>query len=148
MGTIAAVTRSLVFMLVPDLNYRKLVPPFGIDPVEEVEYDPQFKPRNPEQPVPRPHGSPVNPLQRPWYDGPKPQLREEGPIEDDDDGFGVAGRQLFLPGMEPSYVSFDNEDNACKSQGAIESRSVIKNGLGSGRGRLRREGIPPGRHRR
>lgn len=100
--------RSLWYMFVPDLNYRKLAPPFGVDPAEEVEYDPDMELRDPGKPLPRPPGSrPLNPLQWPWYDGRRPDPRAvEGP-DDNDDGFGAGSESMFPPGRVPGNIGFE-----------------------------------------
>ena len=104
---VAAWGRSFLSMFVPDLNYRKLSPPFGVDPAEEVEYDPDMEPRDPGKRPPRPPGYRTsNPLQRPWYDGRRPNAFARGPDEDDD-GIGDAVGGMFPPQKAPPDLSFE-----------------------------------------
>lgn len=103
----AAWGKSFLSIFVPDINYRKLTPPFGIDPAEEVEYDLDMEPRDPAKPPPRPSGPrPLNPLQRPWYDGRRPDPLTGAPDEDDD---GLAGTDegMFPRGATPADMSFE-----------------------------------------
>lgn len=103
-----AVLRSLLNVFVPDLNYRKLTPPFGIDPAVHVEYDPDRERRDPIEPLPRDSGSyPINPLQRDWYDGPRPEYRAEGPLEDGDDGLAGGYGGMFPLGKEVADMGFE-----------------------------------------
>lgn len=140
-GKAAAVTRSIAFMLVPDINYRKMTLPLGIDPVEHVEYDPDYEPPDPDRPAPRPPGAPIlNPLQRPWYDGPRPGGRDDGPIENDDDGFGEVPMGLYPLGTEPadlSHAETDEEEGASSTEVVDEDERgqakvvASRNGTGS-----------------
>lgn len=106
--------RSCLFMFVPDLNYRKLSFPLGVDPAEVVDYDPDFSLADASKPRPRPPGSlPSNPLQWPWYSGRRPDEHAEtagaGWGEDDDgllEGSAVVGG-LFPRGREPVDRSFE-----------------------------------------
>lgn len=103
----AAVGQSFLFMFVPNLNYRKLTPPFGVDPAEAVEYDPDMEPRDPTKAPPRPAGSrPLNPLQWPWYDGRRPDPSTGGPDEDDD-GLAGSAEGMFPRRMAPPDISFE-----------------------------------------
>lgn len=110
----AAWARSFLFMFVPDLNYRKLSLPLGVDPAEEVEYDPDFRLSDVSKPPPHAAGSrPSNPLQWPWYDGRKPDPSAgsvgAGWGEDDDGllgGSAVVGG-MFPRGREPVDRSFE-----------------------------------------
>lgn len=112
-GKAAAWGKAFLFMFVPNLNYRKLTFPLGVDPAEEVEYDPEFKLHDFSKPRPRPAGSfPLNPLQWPWYDGRRPDpsasLPGAGWGEDDDGLLGnsaVGG--MFPPGEIPVDGSFE-----------------------------------------
>lgn len=103
--------KSILFMLVPDLNYRKLTLPLGVDPAVQADYDPDTEPRDPKRPppVPRRRGSrPLNPLQWPWYDGRRPDpLLEGGPDEDNDGLIGSQGGGMFPPGVAPPDMSFE-----------------------------------------
>lgn len=99
--------KSFIFMFVPNLNYRKLTPPFGIDPAEEVDYDPAMGPRDPGIPPPRPPGYRTsNPLQRRWYEGRRPRPLIGGPDEDDD-GLGDFGGGMFPAGKFPPDISYE-----------------------------------------
>lgn len=103
----AAWGKSFLFLFVPNFNYRKLTPPFGVDVAEEVEYDPDLKPRDPVKAPPRPAGSyPLNPLQWPWYDGRRPDPSSGGPDEDDD-GLAGPGEGMFPRGRAPADISFE-----------------------------------------
>eukprot|EP00903_Cladosiphon_okamuranus_P008918 g8536.t1 len=110
----AALARSCIFMFVPDLNYRKLSFPLGVDPAEVVDYDPDFSLSDASMPRPRPPGSlPLNPLQWPWYSGRRPDkdagTAGSGWGEDDDGllgGAAVVGG-LFPRGREPVDRSFE-----------------------------------------
>ena len=110
----AAWAKSFLFMFVPDLNYRKLSFPLGVDPAEQVEYDPDFRLADVSKPPPHRAGSrPSNPLQWPWYDGRKPDPSAGAPGagwgEDDDGLMGgspVAGG-MFPRGREPVDRSFE-----------------------------------------
>lgn len=100
--------RSFLYMFVPNLNYRKLAPPFGVDPAEEVEYDPDMELRDPAKPLPRPPGSrSLNPLQWPWYDGRRPDPRAVAGPDDNDDGLGAGGESMFPPGRVPADIGFE-----------------------------------------
>lgn len=112
----AAWGKLLVFTLIPDLNYRKLTPPFGVDPAEEVEYDPDMPLRDPAKLPKRPAGSrPLNPLQWPWYDGRRPDPAavggtgeaEGGGWDEDDDGLGSSAGGMFPSGKVPTDIRFD-----------------------------------------
>lgn len=99
--------KSFIFMFIPNLNYRKLTPPFGIDPAEEVDYDPALEPRDPGIPPPRPPGYRTsNPLQRRWYEGRRPRPLVGGPDEDDD-GLGDFSGGMFPPGKFPPDISYE-----------------------------------------
>lgn len=113
-----ALGRSIMYMFVPNINYRKLTPPFGIDPAEEVEYDSDLIKRDPTKILPRPPGSyPLNPLQRPWYEGPRPQQRlGVVPEEDDDDGLGGAYGGMFPPGTEVPNMGIEATERQEKEQ--------------------------------
>lgn len=111
----AAWAKSFLFLFVPDLNYRKLCFPLGVDPAEEVEYDPDFRLADVTKPPPRRAGSrPSNPLQWPWYDGRKPDPSAgtaggAGWGEEDDGllgGSAIAGG-MFPRGREPVDWSFE-----------------------------------------
>lgn len=107
----AAWAKSFLLMFVPDLNYRKLSLPLGVDPAEEVEYDLEFRLSDVSKPSPRPAGSrPSNPLQWPWYDGRKPDPAAGAGWGEDDDGLlggsAVAGG-MFPRGKEPVDRSFE-----------------------------------------
>lgn len=114
-ATAAAWGKSFLFLFVPDLNYRKLTIPLGVDEAQEVEYDPDFKLRDFSRPPPPPAGSiPLNPLQRPWYDGRRPDplagTAGAGWDEDDDGLIGsseVAMGGMFPRGREPVDNSFE-----------------------------------------
>ncbi|CAM9432418.1 unnamed protein product [Choristocarpus tenellus] len=102
-----ASVHALLCTMVPDLNYRKLTPPFGVDPAEDVEYDPAYQtPENDGHGFEVDENELLNALQRPWYDGPRPDLEStsskvggQGGWEDEDeDG-------LFPPGVDPSNLS-------------------------------------------
>lgn len=109
----AAWGKAFLFMFVPNLNYRKLTFPLGVDPAEEVEYDPEFKFYDFSKPSPQPPGSlPLNPLQWPWYDGRRPDpsagLSGAGWGEDDDGllwSSEIGG--MFPPGAIPVDGSFE-----------------------------------------
>ena len=114
----AACGKSFLFMFVPNLNYRKLTFPLGVDPAEELEYDPDFRPGDLAKPPRRrrPAGSLApNPLQRPWYGGRKPDpsagVPGAGWGEDDDGLLGGASSVveggMFPRGAEPVDQSFE-----------------------------------------
>lgn len=108
----AAWGKSFLFLFVPDVNYRKLTIPLGVDEAEEVEYDPEFMLRDYSRPPPRPAGSvPLNPLQRPWYDGRRPDPSAGMGWDEDDDGLieisEVAMGGMFPRGREPVDNSFE-----------------------------------------
>ncbi|CAM9499791.1 unnamed protein product [Hapterophycus canaliculatus] len=112
----AAWGKSFLFLFVPDVNYRKLTLPLGVDEAEEVEYDPDFMLYDFSRPPPRPAGSlPLNPLQRPWYDGRRPNPSAAGTPgagwDEDDDGllesWEVALGGMFPRGREPVDNSFE-----------------------------------------
>ncbi|CAN0005291.1 unnamed protein product, partial [Discosporangium mesarthrocarpum] len=68
---------QLLFLLAPNINYRKLTPPFGIDPAEPTNYNQALKPWEwgrelSSEMAPPGRGKPVHPLQKPWYEGPMP----------------------------------------------------------------------------
>lgn len=150
-GKAGAVGRSIAYMFVPNLNYRKLSPPFGIDPAEEVEYDPELEPGDPLKLKPRPPGSrPLNPLQQPWYDGPRPQVRDGRPDEDGDDGLGSSAGGMFPPGTEPPDMGFEAYEIAKKKieekrQRVMEMRRQMMEEGGT-RGRDSSRGASVGTH--
>ncbi|CBN76777.1 expressed unknown protein [Ectocarpus siliculosus] len=157
----AAWAKSFLFLFVPDLNYRKLTFPLGVDPAEEVEYDPDFEPRDFSKPYPRPVGSrPLNPLQWPWYEGRRPDPSAglpggEGWGEDDDGLLAspsavAAAGGMFPPGREPVDGSFEagqrREQEVMEDLRALgynlDEREGSKGGSGDGEARHRgsREG--------
>lgn len=139
--------RSMLNMFLPNLNYRKLTPPFGVDPAEEVEFDPDFERRDPTKPLPRPPGShPLNPLQQPWYDGPRPQYRAGGPLEDGDDSLTGSYGGMFPPGREISDMGFEASEREEREmeemlQKAIEARREVSAMRGNSRNGIE-EGEP------
>lgn len=109
----AAWGKAFLLMFVPNLNYRKLTFPLGVDPAEEVEYDPEFKLYDLPKPSPRPAGSlPLNPLQWPWYNGRRPDPSAGLPGAgwgEDDDGLleSLTAGGMFPPGEIPVDGSFE-----------------------------------------
>lgn len=90
--------KSFLFLFVPNLNYRKLTLPLGVDPAESIELDPDVDFSDPARLPPRPPGSrPLNPLQWPWYDGRRPDPSMAG-WDEDDDGLCDPVGGMFPPG--------------------------------------------------
>ncbi|CAN0089410.1 unnamed protein product [Ectocarpus sp. 12 AP-2014] len=153
----AAWAKSFLFLFVPNLNYRKLTFPLGVDPAEEVEYDPDFEPLDFSKPYPRPVGSrPLNPLQWPWYEGRRPDPSAglpggEGWGEDDDGllaspGAVAAAGGMFPLGREPVDGSFEagqrREQEVMQDLRALGYNVDEREGSngGSGDGEARRRG--------